>query len=135
MNSFRLHIVTPDSDFYTGDIEYLCVDTPNGKEGFMHGALPRIAVLSAGSIEIKTSVLELKAHCGGGLVYVNRDGITVLTENCRFDGDEDEGLSKEEEYKSASDNEYKTAKVKLAQSIKRMRDTDNLLLTFFSAIA
>ena len=123
MSSFRLHIVTPYSDFYTGDIEYLCVDTPSGKEGFLSGAIPRIAVLSAGCIDIKTPVLELKAHCGAGLVCVNKGGVTVLTEKCRFEGDEESDDSAVGEYKDAKTSEYKAAKAQLAATIKRMRDS------------
>lgn len=122
MKSFRLHIVTPDSDFYTGDIEYLCVDTPDGKQGFLQGAMPRIAVLSAGSLLIKTSVLEQKAICGDGILCVSPDGITVLTENCRFEGDKEEPKSAADEYKAAADREYKAAKVKLAATVRRMRE-------------
>ena len=127
MNSFLLHIVTPDNDFYTGEIEYLCVDTPNGKEGFMHGAASSIAVLKAGIIDIKTSVLELKAICGDGLIYVDRDSVTVLTEHCRFDGEEDDGADKVAAYRDASSQVYKAAKVHLTQAIKRMRDTGDKL--------
>ena len=118
-----MHIVTPYSDFYTGDIEYLCVDTPNGKEGFLIGALPRIAVLSAGCIDIKTSVLELKAYCGAGIVCVSADGITVLTEKCRFDGDEEDDGFAVSEYTDAKASEYKAAKAQLAARIKRMRES------------
>ncbi|MCH5162537.1 MAG: hypothetical protein J1G38_03510 [Clostridiales bacterium] len=116
-----MHIVTPSSDFYTGEIEYLCVDTPDGKVGIMHGAISRIAVLSAGCIEIKTPVLEQRAYCGDGLFFVNSDGVTILTEKCRFEGDEEDDAP-ESEYDAASAHAYKTAKAQLAATLKHMRE-------------
>ena len=47
MSTFRLHVVTPMRDFYSGEVEYVSVKTPDGREGFLSGALPRVAVLSA----------------------------------------------------------------------------------------
>ena len=78
MNTFLLKIVTPKRDFYTGEIDYLCIDTPDGKQGFLRGALPRVGVISRGTAEITTSVLKLKAFCGDGIYKVDDRGVLLL---------------------------------------------------------
>ncbi len=119
MSTFRLHIVTPTKDFYSGEVEYVSVDTPDGKEGFLKDALPRVAILSRGCIEVKTSVLEMRIICGDGLVSVTESGVTVLSEFCRFE-DEDSG-DESETGDVLSEEEYKRVKAKLGSSIKNMR--------------
>lgn len=116
MSTFRLHVVTPMRDFYSGEVEYVSVETPDGREGFLSGALPRVAVLSAGVIEVKTSVIKTRIICGDGLVSVMPSGVTVLSEHCRFEGDE-----VEVDERPAHDDSVKLAKTKLATSIKKIR--------------
>ncbi len=117
--TFKLRIVTPESDFYSGEIEYLCIDTPDGKQGIMRGALPRVIVLSKGRIEIKTSVVDTVILCGDGLVYVSDDGVTILSENCRYeDGDE------EVEIAPHDDRTLDTAKAKIAMTVGKMKKTN-----------
>ncbi len=116
MSTFRLHVVTPMRDFYSGEVEYVSVGTPDGREGFLSGALPRVAVLSAGVIEIKTSVIETRIVCGDGLVSVTPSGVTVLSEHCRFEGE-----AVEDDERPVHDDAVKLAKTKLATSIKNIR--------------
>lgn len=118
MNTFRLRIVTPASDFYTGDIEYMSADTVDGRIGFMRGALPRVCILSAGVIEIKTSVISQRVLCGDGLISVGRDGITVLSERCRFDGDDED---RSDEMYDEHGGRYNEMKAELAKSFKKMK--------------
>lgn len=111
-----MHVVTPMRDFYSGEVEYVSVGTPDGREGFLSGALPRVAVLSAGVIEIKTSVIETRIVCGDGLVSVTPSGVTVLSEHCRFEGE-----AVEDDERPVHDDAVKLAKTKLATSIKNIR--------------
>lgn len=112
-----MNVVTPTRDFYSGEVEYVSIGTPDGREGFLSGALPRVAVLSAGAIEVKTSVLEMRMICGGGIVSVAPDGVTVLTERCRFEGD----AAEEQTTAAPTDGSVKLAKAKLGTSIKNMK--------------
>lgn len=114
MSTFKIHILTPTSDFYSGEIDYMCVDTPDGKVGLMRGALPRVAAVSAGEIDIKTAVLQLKARCGDGFMTVEKDGVTVLVESCAFDGDEP---AQADDDREKSMREYKLAKARIATSL------------------
>lgn len=117
MSTFRLNVVTPTRDFYSGEVEYVSIGTPDGREGFLSGALPRVAVLSDGLIEVRTSVLEMRMICGGGIVSVTPDGVTVLTESCRFEDD----APSEDGDTARADESVKLAKAKLGTSIKNMK--------------
>ncbi len=116
MSSFFLKIATPDRDFFSGKVEYLSVNTPNGREGFMRGAIAKIAVLSAGKIEITVDGQKTAFTCSDGIICVKSDGISLITGFCR-NADEPEV-----EEQVSSDKEYKFAKAKIASSIKQLRD-------------
>ncbi len=119
MKTFHLHIVTPTSDFYSGEIESLSVDTPDGREGFLCGALPRVLMMKAGVIEIETSVLNVKIISGDGFVCVDDKGVTILAESCRFEDDEappDTSDAQEQE----SMREYKVAKANMTSTFIKM---------------
>ena len=49
MSTFELRIVTPDGLFYSGEVEYLSVQTTDGRVGFMRGALPRVGKIGRAS--------------------------------------------------------------------------------------
>lgn len=119
MSTFGLRIVTPDGLFYTGEVEYLSVQTADGREGFMRGALPRVGILCAGRVEFKTSVIEKSVNCGDGIIRVSGDGVTVITEFAESD-DAPRGAS--DGSAELSSREYQAAKVKIASSIKGMHE-------------
>lgn len=120
MNSFHLHIITPISDFYSGEIEYLSVNGPDGRFGILHGAMPRVANISAGVIEIKTPVLNMRVISGDGVICIGKNNVTILTDSCKNEGDADnnaDGNVTEDYVKSQ--REYKAARAKIASSIKK----------------
>lgn len=119
MNGFKLHIVTPESDFYSGIVEYLSADTTDGKIGFLHGASPRVTILSSGVMEIKTSVDVMRVENGEGFICVDGDGITVISESCRFADDAPQSDRYGE--RMPSDRAYDMARAKIAQSIKNLK--------------
>lgn len=117
MNTFLLKILTPSSEFYTGEIDYLSIDTIDGKQGFLRGALPRVGVVKKGVAEITTSVLKLKAFCGDGIYRVDGSGVLLLVDDCRFEDD-----VVPETYSEPTADGVKNAKAKIAASFKKMHD-------------
>lgn len=122
MNAFLFRIITPEKEVYSGEIESLTADTPDGKIGFLHGAMPRIIALSAGQIDFKTSVLHMSAVCGDGLIKIDRDGITVITDLCRFADDAVKESESAEPDGGMSNKAYNMAKVHIASSFKKLND-------------
>ena len=116
MNTFLLKIVTPSSEFYTGEVNYLCIDTPDGKLGFLRGAIARVGLISRGVMEISTSVLKMRAVCGDGIYKVDKDGVLILVDSCAFEGDDGETFADRE------DVNIDNAKVQIASMFKKMKD-------------
>lgn len=77
-----MRIVTPENDVFAGEAEYLSVNTPSGREGFMRGALPKAAVLSEGRVEISDGDERKIFMCGNGIICVDKEGITLITSDC-----------------------------------------------------
>ena len=119
MSTFLLHIVTPESDFYTGEVEYLNVNTPDGQAGFLSGASPRVLLLTAGEITVKTSVVETKITTGDGIISVTDAGVTIVTESCKYSDDKADNTVIPSQ---ASDTKtYKRMRAKLAATVRKMR--------------
>lgn len=124
MKTFFLRVVTPYGEAYSGEVEYLRVDTPDGKLGLMSGALPRVIALSAGEICAKTSLYEYNAVSSGGLLSIGNDGaMTVLTEKCVLrDKKDDDPPETDKSDRDSAVREYKMAKAQINSSIKKLKD-------------
>lgn len=126
MSKFYLRIATPESDFFCGEIEYLSVDTPDGRAGFMRGALPRVAVVSAGYIEISDDGDKKRFDCGDGVLCVDADGVIVVTSYCA-DSVKDGGVTADGENieRTASDREHDYAKARIMSAMYKLKNKDN----------
>lgn len=123
MKTFLVRIATPDCDFYSGAAEYLSVDTPDGRVGFLRGALPRIAVLSRGRIELTDGEGKKIFYCGDGMLRVGADSVTVLTSDCsdsleRLGHGDDDFVRRD----VGEDRDYRRAKARIVSSVRKMRD-------------
>lgn len=125
MSTFDLHIATPEDDFYSGEVEYMSFDAPDGRVGIMRGALARIIALKAGRIDIKAPSLEESFYCGDGIVRIDNSGVIVLTSRCgKQDGDE-RGVISEDNSQPINDvdnHELKYVKAKIAASMLKMKE-------------
>ncbi|MBD5131648.1 MAG: F0F1 ATP synthase subunit epsilon [Clostridiales bacterium] len=123
MSTFDLKIVTPKSDFYNGEIEYLSFNTTDGSVGFMRGALPRITVVKEGKLVIKSQTVNETFYCGDGIVRVKNDGITVIVSYCSKDGpmvlNDDEAFGNGK--KGFSEKDYKYLKARLVSTIRDIK--------------
>ncbi|MCH5165155.1 MAG: hypothetical protein J1G01_02010 [Clostridiales bacterium] len=124
MSTFYLRINTPTREVYSGEVEYLSVNTPTGRAGFMRGALPRIAVVSEGRIEIKSTAVDDKLRCGDGIMQLTSNGVNLLLPYCRHESDEtDDDIHLSETGKKPTDERnYRYAKARIASSILKMKD-------------
>ncbi len=67
----------------------------------------------------------MSAVSGNGVINIASDGITVVTESCRFSNDGSDDVSEAVERKDdehASMRDYKRAKAQIASTIKKMKD-------------
>lgn len=118
MSTFTLRIATPACDKFEGKVDYVSVNTPNGREGFLRGALPRVAVLSEGVIEITVGDEKIRMHVQDGIFSITANGMTVVTSDCydmaqvQDDNDISDG---------SSGLQYKYAKARIASSLISMK--------------
>ena len=126
MSAFKLTVSTPDEIFYTGDVEYLSVDTPSGRAGFMRGALARICAVKAGRIDVKSAAVAESYYCGDGIMRVGADGVEIILSACArqpLSAAKGEAGGVTDKARKADDGrEFKYAKAKIASSILKMKD-------------
>ena len=117
MSTFALHIVSPVRDIFSGTVDYVSLNTPDGRAGFLRGALSRVAVLSEGVIEIAVGEEKLSFYCGDGIYSVNDGGMTIAVCECYdLDKPENDGPINE-----VSARQYKYAKARIASSLIKMK--------------
>ena len=92
--SFMLNIVTPDREFFSGNIESLIINTPSGEAGILYHTLPMVTVLSQNC--------EWPHETDSERGEENRD-------------------MDDEERKAKSIYEYKTAKAQLAAQFAKLK--------------
>lgn len=111
-----MRIVTPESEMFSGEAEYLSLNTPDGRAGFLRGALPRLAVISEGEISVKAPWAEEKFIGGDGVMEITDGEILILVSQCRKVGDS------ENKNFGDSGSEFKYAKARVVSSIRKMNE-------------
>lgn len=111
MSALSLHISTPSRELYFGNVDHVSLDLSDGRAGFMRGALPQLAVLCAGHIDVTADDESTVLLCGDGIVRVENNVVTVVTSYARR-ADEPEERELDE-----SDVAYKYAKAKIEAAI------------------
>lgn len=125
MSTFDLHIATPEDDFYSGEVEYMSFDAPDGRVGLMRGALARIIALKAGRIDIKAPSVDESFYCGDGIVRVDNSGVIVLTSRCGKQDVDESGTASDINGQARNDldgHELKYVKAKIAASMLKMKE-------------
>ncbi|MBR5010475.1 MAG: ATP synthase F1 subunit epsilon [Clostridia bacterium] len=78
MKSFRLDIVTPDGQFYSGEAEFLSLRTISGEVGIMAGHADYLNALGMGEARVTINGETRRAACIGGMVSVTDGRVTVV---------------------------------------------------------
>lgn len=112
MSALSLHITTPSRELYYGNIDYVSLDLSDGRAGFMRDALPQIAVLCAGHIDVTEGDETTVLQCGDGIVRVENNVVTVITSFARKEGEPEPHIAND------ADTAYKYAKAKIGAAIK-----------------
>ena len=71
--TLSLKILTPEKDFYEGDVSEVVFSTPEGRMGIMSGHAPVIASVAEGIIEILAGGQWLTAATGQGFCEIIYD--------------------------------------------------------------
>ncbi|MDE5562053.1 MAG: hypothetical protein K2J01_00625 [Clostridiales bacterium] len=117
MSTFALRIATPARDVFSGNVDYVSVNTPDGRAGFLRGALPRVAVLKEGVIEVTVGDEKISLYSTDGIFSITTDGMTVVASDC-YD------LAQAQDDSVQLDDSavrYKYAKAQIASSLIKMK--------------
>lgn len=125
---FHLDIVTPDRDFFKGEVESLVINTPTGEMGILYHTLPLVTILESGVIRILQSDKWMEAATSDGFVRVDTDRVTIMANLCEWPYEINANKVNEEIMdlsdrmkKSQSLREYKLAKAQLAIQFAKLK--------------
>jgi F-type H+-transporting ATPase subunit epsilon len=76
----QLEIVTPEKQFYCGEVDAVTVPGINGYMGILPGHAPLLSELKIGVITVRTGTHEERFFCSWGFVEVLSDQVSVLAE-------------------------------------------------------
>lgn len=78
--TFNLEVVTPERNFYQGEVELVVARTLQGDEAYMADHMWTVAPLTPGVLKIKEKDKVKKATCTGGFIHVKEKKITIVAD-------------------------------------------------------
>jgi F-type H+-transporting ATPase subunit epsilon len=128
--TYQLDILTPEREFFSGQVEALIITAPDGELAILADHAPIVAPLVVGSFKIKTDGKWKEAFNSEGFLEVSKLGVVLFAQACEWPEDID--IKRAEESKRRSEerlrqqqsiNEYKGSKIALARAMARLRVT------------
>ena len=124
--TLNLAIITPYGLYFTGQVDYLSVDTDSGILGVMPEHTPLIATLKISKLVIKKPDGEFIFAIGGGVVDIKNDKTTVLVRSieAKSDIDIERALKAKkralDRLQSGDKTDVKRAQAALARALNRL---------------
>ena len=124
---FNLKILTPEREFFDGDVEGVTAFAPDGSVMILADHAPMIMPVSIGKIGIKKDGAWDESVNSEGFLEVRKDGVFIFVQACEHP-DEIDARRAEEARKRAvehlrqkqSMSEYKQSKIELARAMARL---------------
>ena len=129
MNSFSLHILAAERNFYEGECESLVVPITDGSYGIMANHKNMVAAIVPGIMEFSVPDKERVVVCvSQGILIVADNDVKVLVDTVETPEEIDENRAKAaaEQAKEAmlqkkSIQEYKSAQMRIAREMNRLK--------------
>ena len=106
MATFRLEIVTAESEVFSGDVEMLVAPGREGQLGILPNHAPLLTQLAPGEIDIRANGEEISMAVGGGFLEVLANKVVILADTAEradeIDLDRAEAAMKRAEERVAS---------------------------------
>lgn len=81
---FNLRVVSPDREFYNGEVEMVEMVTTEGEIGVLKGHIPLTAVAAPGTLKIHEAEEVKEAVLIDGIIRILQDNITILAQDCKW---------------------------------------------------
>lgn len=128
MGKYLLEIVTPDKNFFEGDVEMTIVRTTEGDIGILKDHEPVVAPVSVGAVRIKIDGEFKEAACAGGFLTVDADKTIIITDAAEWAGEIDVDRAKQSADRAAKrleegydELDILRAKVSMERAMNRIR--------------
>lgn len=129
---FELTIVTPDRNFYKGEIDMLIVRTTEGDMGVLRNHESFVAPLSVGCLKIKIDDKTSAAACSGGFINIEENQVTIVTDSAEWAHEIDVNRAKEAQMRaenrmkeSTKDIDGLRVKMALYRAVNRITVAEN----------
>ncbi len=127
-NSYKLIILSPEREFYSGEISELIVGSTEGSIGILANHMPLVTTLRPSSTEIVEKGGEkLKAFTSSGILEVKNNEVTMLCDAAEWPEEIDKKRAEEAKKRAEKRLEQKTgvdvkrAELALARALARMK--------------
>ena len=126
--TFDLSIMTPERQFFSGQVEALTITGIDGQMTVLAGHAPMVVSLAVGEISIKQDGVWREAVNSEGFMEVLQDSVIVFVQACEWPEDID--MRRAEEAKHRAEErirqrqsiwENKSSKIALARAMVRLR--------------
>ena len=84
MKLFELQIMTPEKEFYSGEVEALTVLLPDGQLTVLAGHTPMVAVLAVGKFKFKKDGKWVDCINTAGFMEVRPDKVAMFLTACEY---------------------------------------------------
>lgn len=84
MKTVRLHIATPERDFFDGDVESIVMTSTDGELGVLAGHMPTVVALNAAPMKFKIGDEWREAALSGGFAEIENDYVYVLADTAEW---------------------------------------------------
>jgi F-type H+-transporting ATPase subunit epsilon len=126
--AFNLEIMTPEREFFSGAVDSLIGNTPDGQMGFLRDHSPIVVAVSAGEATIREGSESKKALLSGGFLEMQGDHAIILCDYADWPEEIDEARTRAEKAeaeerlaKKLSQEEYVLAQAALERAIQRLK--------------
>lgn len=130
MSTFTLQILTPEREFFSGEVDELILPGVDGLVGVLPGHEPLIAAMIEGEVSIKQAGSWRHAACSDGFATITESETLILLQTIEWPEEIDASrarraaeLAKEQLRQEASMREYYIARASLARQMARLRLT------------
>lgn len=128
MSKFKLQIVTPGGLFYDGSVEQLTLSSLDGQLTILGNHAPLVSPLAVCPVLIKTDSKVENFALAGGLLYVEKERVRIITDSIVHEKDIDVKKTerdREEAEKrinsAANEIDRDLAKIALAKAINKLK--------------
>ena len=98
---FKLMVLTPEREFYSGQAVYVSVNTIGGSIGVLADHVPMVSALDVGTLVIEPDENTRRtAFHSEGFIEVRPDGVYILSQACEWPEEIDEKRALEAEQRA-----------------------------------